>query len=113
MISRGSVSWVDLGPIVDHALAKRRPVLVVQSDAYTRTRLGTVVVIALSSRTARAAVPGNVFLPASATGLPKDSVALTTEVLTLDLERLGEPVASIPSPLMRDIDAGLRRVLEL
>lgn len=76
VIARGDICWVDLGPIIDHGPTKRRPVLVVQSDAYTRSRLQTVIVAVLSSSTALAAVPGAVFAPAAVTGLPKDSVVL-------------------------------------
>ena len=113
MIARGDVCWVDLGPIVDRGPAKHRPVVIVQSDDYTRSRLGTVVVAAISSRTARAGVPGNVFVPASASGLPKDSVVIVTEVLTLDREYIGEQVGQLPTTIMREVDAGLRRVLSL
>ena len=70
MIARGDVCWVDLGPIVDRGPAKHRPVVIVHSDDYTRSRLGTVVVAAISSSTARAGIPGNVFVPTSASGLP-------------------------------------------
>ena len=49
MIARGDVCWVDLGPIVDRGPAKHRPVVIVQSDDYTRSRLGRVVVAAISS----------------------------------------------------------------
>jgi len=113
VIARGDICWVDLGPIIDRGPAKRRPVLVVQSDAYTRTRLGTVVVTALTSNLARAAIPGNVFLPHTATGLPRDSVVITTELITLDHDHLLGGAGSVPPALMADVEAGLRRVLAL
>lgn len=113
MIARGDICWVDLGPIVDHGPATRRPVLVVQSDAYTRSRLQTVVVAVLTSSTALAAVPGVVFAPAAVTGLPKDSVVLPMQLVTLDCGHLSEPVGRLTRPLMTDVDAGLRRVLEV
>ena len=113
MIARGDICWVDLGPIIDRGPAKRRPVVVVQSDDYTRSRLGTVVVAALTSKTARSTVPGNVFVPAGASALDRDSVVVGTEVLTLDRDRMGEPVGRLPIAIMREVDAGLRRVLSL
>lgn len=113
MIRRGDFCWVDLGPVVDHAPAKRRPVLVVQADAYTRSRLQTAVVAVVSSNTALAGVPGVVFAPAAVTGLPKDSVVLPMQLVTLDLAHLGEPVGRLSSPLLADVDAGLRRALDL
>ena len=53
----------------------RRPVVVVQSEAFNRSRIQTVVAITLTSNLRLAAAPGNVLLPAKAAGLPRDSVA--------------------------------------
>ena len=113
MIQRGDVVWVDLGPIHDRAPAKRRPVLVVQADTHNRSALGTTIVVALTSNTARAAFPGNVFLPAAVTGLSKDSVAVVTELVTIDRDRLGVALGNVPPTLMADVDKGLRRALQL
>ena len=38
----------------------------------------------ITSNTALAAMPGNVFLPAVASGLPKDSVLNVTALVTID-----------------------------
>ena len=113
MISRGDICWYDCGPIADRGPAKRRPVVVVQSDPYTRSALGTVVVATLTSSTSRAAIGGNVFVPASLSGLTKDSVVVVSEIVTVDRTRVSDPVGTVPPTLMRDVDAGLRRVLNL
>ena len=113
VIARGGIHWVDLGPVVDSAPAKRRPVLVVQADAFTASRLATVVVCVLTSQTQRAELPGHVFVPASASGLPKDSVAATTQLVTLDKASLGERVGALPPYLLTDVERGLRTVLAL
>ena len=80
---------------------------------YTTSDIATVIVAALTSNTALAALPGNVFLPASATGLPKDSVANVSAVLTLDKDDLVEHAGDVPGYLMTEMDQGLRRVLDL
>lgn len=87
--------------------------VVVQADAFTMSRLSTVLVAVLTSNTALAAMPGNVFLPASATGLPRDSVVNVTALATLDKGDLAERSGVVPTTLMADLDAGLRRVLSL
>lgn len=110
---RGEVYWADLGDPVGSRPAKRRPVVVVQADAFTMSRLSTVLVAVLTSNTALAAMPGNVFLPASATGLPRDSVVNVTALATLDKGDLAERSGVVPTTLMADLDAGLRRVLSL
>ncbi len=57
--------------------------------------------------------PGNVLVPARASGLPKDSVANVSQVVTLDKELLTEQVGRLKGPLRADIESGLRLVLSL
>lgn len=116
MIERGDVCWIDRGESAagDHRPARLRPVVVVQADAYNRSRLATTVVVSLTSNLAAAAKPGNVFLPASDTGLPKDSVVNVTQLATVNRYELIEPRATqLSSVLMREIDSGLAQVLGL
>ena len=113
MIERGGIYWVGLGDSRGSRPGKRRPVLVVQSNAYNRSRLGTVVAAVITSNTSLAALPGNVFLPATVTGLPKDSVVNVTAVMTLDRGDLGDLITTVPTYLSNEVDQGLRRVLAL
>ena len=113
MIERGAICWADLGDPEGCRPAKRRPILIVQADSYNASRLSTVVGVVVSSDTSLAALPGNVFLPATATGLPKDSVINVTAIVTLNKTDLGDPVAILPRYLTDDVDRGLRRVLDL
>jgi mRNA interferase MazF len=113
VIVRGGVYWADLGETDGSRPAKRRPVLVVQSDAYSASALSTVSAVVLTSNTALAAMPGNVFVPATSSGLPRDSVANVTGIVTLDEDDLTEMSGQLPSYLLADVDQGLRRVLDL
>lgn len=113
MIERGDVYWADLGPAVGSRPARRRPVLVVSADAYNRSRLATIVAAVVTSNTGLAAMPGNVFLPAVATGLPRDSVVNVTGLVTVNETDLTERAGRLPSALMSDVDRGLRHSLGL
>ena len=113
VIRRGEVWWADLGAPRGSRPAKRRPVLVVQSWPYNASDLATVVVAAITSNTGFAAMPGNVFLPAATSGLPRDSVVDVTSIVTLDKTDLGDRVGPLPESLMEGVDRGLRRVLAL
>jgi mRNA interferase MazF len=113
VISRADVYWADLGPPSGSRPAKRRPVLVIQSDPYNASRLATALAAVITSNTALATMPGNVFLPATATGLPRDSVVNVTAIVTLNKADLTARVGNIPPSLMHDVDRGLRRVLDL
>ena len=113
MIERGALYWADLGEPVGSRPAKRRPVLVVSSDGYNRSRLATVLVAAITSNTALAAMPGDVFLPAALTGLPRDSVVNVTALATLDKDDLAERAGTLTAVLLSEVDRGLRQVLGL
>ena len=113
MIERGRIYWADLGDPQGSRPAKRRPVLVVQADAVNASRLATVVAAVVTSNTALAAVPGNIFLPATASGLPKDSVVNVTAIVTLDKRDLTDPAGVVPEYLLDEVNRGLRRVLGL
>lgn len=113
MTSRGGICWADLGEARGSRPAKRRPVLIIQSDPFNTSRLNTTIAAVITSSTALAAMPGNVFLPAVVSGLPKDSVINVTALVTLDKTDLDEPVGHLPASLMGDVDRGLRRVLGL
>jgi len=69
--------------------------------------------LVLTSNTDLATIPGNVFLPAAVTGLPRDSVAKVTAVVTLNKTDLAEQAGHAPLALMREIDRGLRGSLDL
>jgi mRNA interferase MazF len=113
VIERGQIWWVDLGEPAGSEPGFRRPVLIVQSDAFNRSGLRTVVAVALTSNLRLVAAPGNVLLPAKAAGLSKDSVANVSQIITLDRQFLTEPAGRIRGRLLEDIEAGLSLVLDL
>ena len=84
VIAQGEVWWADLGVPRGSGPGFRRPVIVVQGDAFNRSKIATVVCVPLTSNLAWADAPGNVLLPSTATGLPKDSVANVSQMVTLD-----------------------------
>ncbi len=69
--------------------------------------------MALTSNTRYLDAPGNVLLPASRTGLPRDSVANVTQLVTVDEEYLADRSGRIPRKLKTRVDGGLRLVLGL
>jgi mRNA interferase MazF len=113
VVERGEVWWADLGEPEGAEPGFRRPLLVVQSDAFNRSRLGTTLAVVLTSNLRLLDAPGNVLIPAKAAGLPKDSVANVSQVITIDKDFLTERVGRIRGALLKDVDAGLRLVLAL
>ena len=113
MIQRGSICWADLGEARGSRPAKQRPVLVIQSDPFNASRLNTAIAAVITSNTALAVMPGNVFVPATVSGLPQDSVVNITALVTLNKTDLGSPVGHLPESLMNEVGRGLRRILGL
>jgi len=113
VIRRGEVCWVDFGEPKGSARAKRRPAVIVQSDRYNSSRISTVVVLPITSNTALARHPGNVFVPELTSGLSKDSIVNVSQPMTVDRSDLDDTGLELPDSLMDAIEAGFRRVLDL
>ena len=113
MTQRGDVCLADLGEPHGSKPAKRRPVLVIQADPYNTSRLPTTLAAVITSNTSLASMPGNVFVPAITTGLPRDSVVNVTALVALDKTDLEPAVGQLPASLMHEVDRGLRLVLGL
>lgn len=107
MIAQGEVWWVDLPQPGGSEPGFRRPVVIVQGDAFNRSALRTTVVIPLTSNLRWADAPGNVLLSRRATGLSRESVANVSQVITLDRSVLTERVGKLPRAKLDLVLAGL------
>jgi mRNA interferase MazF len=113
VIERGEIWWADLGEPDNSEPGYRRPVVIVQSDAFNRSRLRTVVAVVLMTNLRLLEAPGNVLVPAKVSSLPKDSVANVSQVITIDRDFLLERAGRIRGQPMKDLENGLRLVLGL
>jgi len=112
-MKRGEIWWASLPEPAGAEPGYRRPVVIVQADAFNQSRIGTVMVVVLTSSLRLAEAPGNLLLPATATGLPKPSLANVSQVVTLDKAFLTERVGRLSPALLNELEAGLRLVLNL
>jgi mRNA interferase MazF len=113
LIRRRQVWWIDFAEPRGSEPGFRHPALVLQRDEVNASRISTVVVCVLTSNRALAAAPGNTLLPRKATGLGRDSVANASQIATVDKGDFIEQVGMVPSPLMRNVERGLRWFLDL
>ena len=113
MIERGTVWWADLGAPRGTGPGFRRPLIVVQDNAFNRSRIGTIIAVVLTSNLRLLDAPGNVLVPALLSGLPKDSVANVSQVITIDRGDLTGTVGRLDDATMRRVNDGLRLVLAL
>lgn len=110
---RGDIWWADLPSPDGSESGYRRPVLIVQQDDFNQSRISTVIAVALTSNLRLSEAPGNVLLKNRWTGLPKDSVANVSQVITLDKACLTEKISTLPPVRMTAVDTGLRLVLAI
>ena len=103
--------WADLEEPAGSEPGYRRPVVVVQGNAFNRSRIGTVVCVPLTSNIKWADAPGNVLLSLGETGLSKDSVANVSLIVALDRAVLTERVGKITPRRFRLILSGIDTVL--
>lgn len=91
----------------------RRPIIIVQSNDFNTSQIRTIVAIVITSNLNLAKAPGNVLLKKKQTGLPKDSVANVSQIVTLDKSYLTEKVGNLTSSQLNKVEDGLRLVLSL
>jgi mRNA interferase MazF len=108
---RGEIWWASLPDRVGSGPGYRRPVLIVQSNPFNASRIGTVIVATITSNLALAQAPGNVRLGRSDSGLAKPSVVNLSQIITLDRGLLAQRIRALPAEPLKKIDEGLRLVM--
>ena len=112
-LHRGEIWWADLPTENRAGPGFRRPVLVIQADSFNQSNIQTVIVVAMTTNLNLANAPGNVYVSAKQTTLPKDSVINVSQILTLDRSYFEECMGTLPTRLLRKVDSGIRMVLKL
>lgn len=111
VISQGDIWWADLAEPGGSEAGYRRPVVVIQGDAFNRSSIGTVVSVPLTSNLRWADAPGNVRLSARTSGLPRESVANVSQVVAIDRALLTERVGKLSRAKVELLLSGLDVVL--
>jgi mRNA interferase MazF len=115
-MQRGDIHMVDLGPVIGSEATKRRPAVLVSNDganaAGSRLERGVVTVVPITSNVERI-YPFQVLLPASDSGLDRDSKAQAEQIRSVSVRRIGARIGTVPGPLMLELDEALRLHLAL
>lgn len=112
-VRRGGVWWADLPDARGSGPGFPRPVVVVSADAFNGSAIQTVTVVALTSNLRLAGAPGNVRVRAKESGLPRESVANVSQVLTVDKDALTRQTGRLRPATLEALAAGLRLALDL
>jgi len=105
-IKRGEVYWINFGsPIGD------RPALIVQNDIGNKFA-PTVIIAPITSTPSDKSYPTDVLLPDGI--LPKkNSRVLTSTILTIVKEDIGDYLTTLPEEIMEKVDLALMVSLDL
>jgi mRNA interferase MazF len=111
VIAQGEIWWADLPEPIGSGPGLRRPIIVVQGDAFNRTRIATVVCVPMTGNLSWANAPGNLLLTAASTGLPHDSVANVSQIVAVDRRLLTDLVGRVSTQQLAGVLAGIDIVL--
>jgi len=110
---RGELWWASLPEPSGSMPGFRRPLVIVQSNDFNRSRIRTVLAAVMTANLRLANAPGNVLLPAKSTGLRKDSVVNVSQLITVNKSFLTEKIGRLTDKQRQAVDDGLRLVLAL
>ena len=108
---RGEIWWATLPRQQESKPAKRRPVLIIQDDSFSRSSMKTLICAVITSNTGLASLPGNLLLEKSVSGLGKTSAINFSQIATIDKTDLSEQVAMLPKSMLEKVNSCLNLVL--
>ncbi len=109
----GEIWWADLGLPYGSEPGFKRPVVIIQDNAFNLSKIQTVVVASITTNLNLENAPGNIFLDKHISKLSKDSVINISQISTIDKKRLVEKVSILPVDLISEINYGLKLLLNL
>ena len=112
-MTRGEIWWADLGIPFGSEPGFKRPIVIIQDDAFNKSKIQTVIVASITTNLNLAAAPGNVFIESEESGLSKNAVINISQISTIDKRRLTEKVNLLSQSTMSEIDYGLKLILNI
>jgi mRNA interferase MazF len=112
VINQGDIFWVYLDAPIGSEPGYRHPYVVIQNNILNHSRLGSVILCALTSNLKRAVISNNVLLAPGEGDLMRQSVVNVTQIITVDRAQLGEYIGSLSPKRVRQILDGIKSVLE-
>jgi len=112
VVKQGDIFWIDLGSPFGSGPGYRHPHVVIQNDFFNQSNLRTTVVCELTSNLKRAKALGNVLLEEGEADLPKQSVVVVSQIVTIDKVLLDEYIGTVSSTRIRQILDGIKLLTE-
>ncbi len=113
VIKRGQIWWAELPEPIGFGPGYRRPLLIIQSNNFNKSKINTIIAAVITSNIRLSAAPGNILLSTQKSKLPKQSVINVSQLITIDKSFLTEKVSTLSNSIMANVDEGVRLVLQL
>ncbi len=112
-VIRGEIWWVDLPETNSSIPAFSRPVIIIQENAFNKSKINTVLCAVITSNINLVNAPGNIFLHRKQSGLKKDSVINVSQIITIDKAFLRDKCGKVSDKILQEINKGLKLILGL
>jgi mRNA interferase MazF len=113
VIKRGEIWWAELPESVGSGLGYRRPVVIIQSNEFNKSKINTIIAAVITSNIRLAAASGNVLLSVKKSKLPKENVVNVSQIITIDKSFLTDKAHTLSNKIMEQVDEGVKLVLKL
>ncbi len=113
VIKRGEIWWAKLPEPLGSEPGYSRPLLIVQANEFNKSRISTIIAVAITTNIRLAGAPGNILLSSKQSKLPRTSVVNISQIITIDKSFLTEKVHTLSSAIMENVEDGMRLVLKL
>jgi len=110
---KGEIWWADLPYPRGSEPAKKRPVLVIQGNAFNRSNINTVICVVITTNQHYSGSPANLLLEKAVSKLPSTSVANFSQILTVDKSYFISLVSMVPKPILEKIDECIKTIFEI
>jgi len=112
-VKRGEIWWASLEEPRGSEPGFRRPVVIISTNEFNKSKILTVIVAVITSNIRLAEAPGNFKLTKKGTGLDRESVVNVTQLLTLDKSYLNEKSGKLNTKQNQLLNYGLQLALNL
>ena len=113
VVKKGEIWWASLEEPRGSEPGFRRPVVIISSNEFNKSKIQTVIVAAITSNTLLAEAPGNFKLTKKSSGLNRESVVNISQILTLDKSFLSEKSGKLNAKQSQLLNYGLQLALNI
>jgi mRNA interferase MazF len=112
-VNRGEVWWAELTEPIKSEPGYKRPVVIIQNDAFNISKINTIICIIITTNLILSEAPGNILLPSRSTGLLKDSVLNISQIITIDKSMLVEKIGKLTNKQLNKVNESLKIALDI